>query len=691
MVRRWGTFAGTWSAAATVLLACGEGGSPTVAPYGPAAPDPSADPQASGLPGQSLFGDRQVLDVRLEMEPAVFQELEEYGNREEYVPASARLERAGHEPVVIGQLGVRHKGAYSLHHCWDLFGGVRSHDAECAKLSLKLEFDEYEPDARFDGLKRLNLHASSGDASKLHELCAYQTFRDAGVDGPRAKPARVYVNGQLLGLFIAVENVDGRYTKAHFPDAPDGNLYKEVWPNADAADDNFVRALETNEERADVSGMRAFANAIRNAPPESFEAALAPYVAFEPLLRYIAVDRALRNWDGIMAFYSRLSSHNFYWYQDDSPRPRFHLIPWDLDNTFWPFDPYMDPQQWVTAPPVPDFNAEPLDCEPRPIWEPTGPEYITPPRCDRLLDGLAEQHWPELVAVGRELIEGPLSPARLDALADEWVSLLEPLVAEDPTIDPAEFQRGVSEFRSVAAQVGPALAAFLDEGLIQEPVRVGPIEEPVPEQIDAPTLDDGLLIAVPTNFEFSAPPASAQPLGVFTYGDPLAAYSAAWSTDAPISGTADLRFDFTFNRGPGSFDEWVGVGISSAETDVSAYTRVVAWLSADRPRPVRMRLNSPVYDELFGGVLAEFGIDVEVGPEPRAVVLDFASVFYPPWAKEGWAAEQGWAGTDAQALQQVLQRFNGLAFGPAATMDTLGELTEPSESGHLRVDNIYFR
>jgi hypothetical protein len=647
-------------------------------------------PEEPGLPGHNLFVGQQVLDVRLSMDAARYRELEEHGNREEYMPAAARLERAGRAAVEVVELGVRHKGAYSLHHCWDEFGGVRSYELECEKLSFKLKFDAYDPEARFDGLKRLNLHASSGDPSKLHELVAYQTFRDFGVDAPRATPARVFMNGELLGLFIAVEDVDGRYTAAHFPDAPDGNLYKEVWPNAEAPDADFRLALETNEDVGDVSGLRAFASAVSNATPGSFDSALAPFVDIDALLRYIAVDRALLNWDGIMAFYSPVSPHNFYWYEDDSPEARFHLIPWDLDNTFWPFDPYMDPQQWVTAPPVPDFNSEPRNCEPRPIWEPHGPELITPPRCDRLLDGLAERHWPRVVELGRELSAGPFAAARLTALADAWVSVLEPIVAEDPTLDAAEFQRAVLEFRQQAAEVGAGFDAFLSEGLISEPLVLDPVE-PTPEQIDAPSTDAGLLIGTPTNFEFAAPPASAEPVGVFTYGDSLATYTAAWSTDAPLSGAADLRFDFTFNRAPGAFDEWVGVIIASAETDVTQYTRIVAWLSADIPRQVRVRLLSPVYDELFGGALGEFGVDFSVGPEPRAFVLDIEDVYYPGWAKEGWAKGQGFPGTDREALQMVLQRFGGLAFGPAASMDSGGQLSAETEAGHLRIDNIYFR
>lgn len=65
--------------------------------------------------------------------------------------------------------------------------------------------------------------------------------------------------------------------------------------------------------------------------------------------------------------------------------------------------------------------------------------------------------------------------------------------------------------------------------------------------------------------------------------------------------------------------------------------------------------------------------------------------FYPGWAKQSWAVEQGFPGTDAEALEAVLKRFTGLIFGPGATLDAAGELTAASETGFLRIDNIYLR
>jgi spore coat protein H len=690
--------------AAGTFVACGGGERPRAEPMGQGAmgggePIGAGGPTGAGgspsaglpgeLPGDRTFSGNEVLEVRLSIDAEAWFELEEHGNREEYLPATARLERSG-TAVDLGPIGVRHKGAYSLHHCWDQFGGVRSHEAECAKLSLKLKFDRYDPELRFDGLKRLNLHASSGDGSMLRELIAYQTFRDFGVDAPRTLPARVFINDEPVGAFIAVEDIDGRYTAAHFPEGPNGNLYKEVWPNVRVADQDFASALETNEERSDVADVRAFAEAVARSTNETLAAELEPFAAVEPLLRYIAVDRALENWDGIMAFYSPTSPHNFFWYHDDGPEGRFHLIPWDLDATLWLFDPLMDPRDWVTVPPIPNFNEQPLDCEPRVIWEPEGPERVTPPRCDRLLDALAESAWPRLVEIGRELVVGPMAPARLSELIDGWQPLLEPLVAEDPTLELEAWRQHVAEFRAIAAAASRKFEAFLSEGLIVEPApRVA--DEPAPADLLLYTSDSGLHVGGITNFEFAAPPATPEPAGVFAYADPLATFAASWSTEAPISGMADLRLDFTFTRGPAAYDEWTGVGIGCSSTDVTSSSTVVAWLAADVERSVRVRLSSGVYTSVFGGVPSEFGIDVVVGPEPRAVVIDFVEFSYPSWAKAEWSAGQGFPGTDAEARGLVLQSFEGLVFSPSASVDDAGELSAPTETGFLRVDNIYFR
>ncbi len=432
-------------------------------------PDPLLPPiPPEPLPGAGVFVEDQVLEIHLTLAPADQASLEANGDDEVYVPAQASITGTDIGQVQLDQVGMRHKGAYSLHHCWN-DAGVRSYEDECAKLSYKLKFDEYAADARLDGLKRLNLHAASGDATRMRELIAYSTFREFGVDGPRTAIAKVHVNGSFEGLFIAVEALDGRYTKAHFSEGGgDGNLYKEVWPRSGLSSTRLAASLRTNEDVGDVSAFIAFGNAVGASTQATFAANMRQWVDLEHILRYIAVDRALKNWDGIMAFYSPSSPHNFYWYHDVGGSGRFQLVPWDMDNTSWDFDPYMDPQSWVTAAPVPDWNEEPTNCSPRSVWDTSGNLSITPPRCDRFLDLLAETHFDRFQSAADELLAGPFDPARLVAKVTHFSELLEPIIAEDPYVNLAEWRSERDDFKLLLQRSSEDFRAFAAGGLRTE-------------------------------------------------------------------------------------------------------------------------------------------------------------------------------------------------------------------------------
>src|SRR5690606_28959223 len=128
----------------------------------------------------------------------------------------------------------------------------------------------------------------------------------------------------------------GRFTDDRWPENGDGNLYKEAWPvQADPA--WVLSKLKTNEEVGDVSAFLAFAGAMSNASPGALRSTLGEYLELDAFARYMAVDDALVNNDGITTFYTAeggtwSGNHNFYLYEE-SPT-RFTLIPWDLESTF---------------------------------------------------------------------------------------------------------------------------------------------------------------------------------------------------------------------------------------------------------------------------------------------------------------------------------------------------------------------
>lgn len=668
-----------WSFAGLLFLACGSND--------PAEPARPPDGEKT-LPGARVYADDQVLELRFTLSSNDWRYLEERGNEERYVSAEAVVRGRHLEEARYATVGLRHKGAWSLHHCWDDYGGVRHREDECAKLSLKVKFDEYDVNGRLDGLKRLNLHASAGDGTKLRELLAYATFNEFGVDAPRAVPAKVYVNGELLGLFIAVEDIDGRYTRAHYPDGPNGNLYKEIWPNAAAEDAAFIAALETNEEVADVSDLRGFAEAVANTSNATFAEDMAKWVDLDAILRYLAVDRAMRNWDGIMAFYSPLKPHNHYWYRDDGPEGRFHLIPWDLDNTFWEFDPYMYPEQWVTAAPVPDWNAEPANCSLRDVWTPGSGVTLTPPRCDKFLDLLAETHWPRFAELASELRERTFTTTGLMQKVRHWRALIEPIVREDPTLATSAWEAEVEGLPRLLDDVVSDFDAFVASGLIEEPAPETVPELPL-EVLNAPTENAGFHVDAVTNFEFASPPSE---LAFVSTDGEYTTSSVTWNTLAPISGNADLLFDFSFHREPGAYNEWVDLGIGASETDVTGYDEIVLSLASDRPRIVRVRVASAAYAEDLNGIWTEFGDEVGVGVTPQTIAIPLSSLYYPPWAKDAWSETQGWPPEgENDARRTTLRRFTGILFSPFSNVAEDGELLAETETGYLKIDNIYLR
>jgi hypothetical protein len=81
--------------------------------------------------------------------------------------------------------------------------------------------------------QRINFHAMMRDAAHMKDRLGYGLFRAAGVPAPRSVHARLIVNGDDLGVFALVEEIDGEFVEDHFravDGSGDGNLYKEVWP-----------------------------------------------------------------------------------------------------------------------------------------------------------------------------------------------------------------------------------------------------------------------------------------------------------------------------------------------------------------------------------------------------------------------------------------------------------------------------
>jgi hypothetical protein len=640
-----------------------------------------------------VFDQNQIREYHLTMSTADETELDLYGNREEYLPATLRYSGGGID-TSFGTVGLRHKGAWSLHHCWDDNGGVRDFtDYSCKKLSYKIKFTEYNPDTRFYSLKKINLHAMAGEHTKLKDRLAYSIYNDFGIIAPRTMHAKVYVNGVYKGLFIAVEQIDGRFTARNWPLGGDGNLYKEAWPSIYQTEGGFLSHLKTNndpEDNPDVSDFLAFAQAVDQATDANFREVLAPWVDLEQTLRYMAIDRAFKHWDGVIGFYSQATPHNFYFYHDDGPQNIFHLIPWDLDNVLWEQDPYMDPPASYGVSPIPDWNVLPSSCQSRPVWSANSTTGLVPPACDKFMRLMAKNMWPEFQQIGQELLNTAFSAASVNAKLNAWQTQIAPEIPRDPII-PTSYYRwsdAVADLRNIITQARPEFEAHLAEGWSEEAPEV------LPEGMDDPIAESALIPEQINNFEFIGGSSGGVPLENYTMASPSTLTSVAINTQDPISGSADVLFTFDFWQTAGAYSEWVGLGLNTPESvsyDISGYSELWVYLKADKARNVRLRLNSPAYENEFGGAWTEFGQDLNVTTQAVLFKLPLSAFAYPNWAKAAWTGTTGWSGSDGAALALVLSQFNGLIFAPAASFNGAGEMLTQSEAGFIQIDNIMFR
>lgn len=382
-------------------------------------------------PSEHLY-DGQVRTYNLSVDPEDWQWLQANPTLELYVPATLHFEGGDY-----GLAGLRYKGSTgSLYGCFDDAGNQL-----CDKLAMKLAFDAYDDNERFFGQRKLQFHAMENDPSKLHERMGYNLFLEFGVAAPRTTYNRLVINDVLQGAYILVEQIDGRFTRYHFPDGGEGNLYKESWPKS-TDPQTYLNALVTNEDdNPDVSVMVNFAQEIAVTDASVATDMLARYQDLPTMMRYLAVDRAIENQDGIMAWYCwgpYCINHNFYWYQDTDSN-RLWLVPWDLDHAF-------ATETWFEylSPGFPEWNEKPESCRPVRIYPGIG---ALPPSCDPLIHDWATATWNLYVSTMNELLNGLYSEASLNARVDRYVAEAHDLIAEDPKLDVTEWDAAVAQYR----------------------------------------------------------------------------------------------------------------------------------------------------------------------------------------------------------------------------------------------------
>ena len=215
--------------------------------------------------------------------------------------------------------------------------GNTSRDA--LKKSFKLSFNTFIHGRKFHGVEKLNLNGEHNDPSIIRSKLCWDLFSDIGETASRASHVAVFINGTFYGLYISVEHIDEEFLSKNYPD-DSGNLWKCRYP-ADLSyrganpenyypyyGDDRPYELKTNKNEYDFTQLARLISILHLTPDNLLADSLESVLDLPSVLKYFAMDVLVGSWDDY-----RSLMNNYYLYYEPSSG-KFHLIPYDYDNTF---------------------------------------------------------------------------------------------------------------------------------------------------------------------------------------------------------------------------------------------------------------------------------------------------------------------------------------------------------------------
>ncbi len=289
-----------------------------------------------------------VLCIDIQMEPSEWNDMLDNAINEEFKIASIQIDNELYSYVQI-----RPKGNSSLN---TLVGRhVSSEQQEkdqksSNRFSFKISFDDINEMQTFHGITQLNLNNGFSDPSYMREYLAYQIYETMGLPVPWFCFAKISINGEYHGLYLAVESILEPYLVRNFDDAS-CDLYKSVGNSLayTGSKKEDITGLECKSTRKnpDLDALHNFMKQLSTG--NNLEAVF----DVDGALRYIAVTTALANFDSYLGPFA----HNYYLAQVNG---KFTILPWDLNMAFGGFHMGSSDSVFIDEPTQTELSERPL-------------------------------------------------------------------------------------------------------------------------------------------------------------------------------------------------------------------------------------------------------------------------------------------------------------------------------------------
>ena len=292
-----------------------------------------------------LFDTSKIIEIDIHMDENEWRTMLDNATDEIYYECDVTINGTSFTSV-----GIRPKGNTSLSSV--------ARDPENDRYSFKLEFDQFVTAQSCFGLDKLVLNNNYADATNMKEALIYDMYLSLDADAPLYNYAKISVNGEYFGLYLALEAVEDSFMLRNYgnekgflykPDSMDmGNMGKpgENSNNGEKAergnggmfgrgggsnlnytDDNLdsygaIWNGEVND--SDTSDHKRVVEALKNIHAGTN---LEKCMDIDNLLKYAAVHSFAVNDDSL----SGNMAHNYYLYEAGG---RLNIIPWDYNLSF---------------------------------------------------------------------------------------------------------------------------------------------------------------------------------------------------------------------------------------------------------------------------------------------------------------------------------------------------------------------
>jgi uncharacterized protein (TIGR03437 family) len=266
----------------------------------------------------ALFDDTIVQDVRLTIDPVVWQTLRDHYDQDDYYSANFASGSAS-----LQNIGIKSRGS-----------GSRSP----YKPNLTVKFNKYQKQ-KFLTHNSILLKANNQDGSMMREYLTMSLMRRLGLPAPREAPARLYVNGEFFGLYTIVEDIDDDFLKRVFGEST-GYMYDYnpvLGYNFNYfGDDPGLYGLmyepKTHEDAPEFAKLFEMLKAVNEASSSEFPTVGPTYVDLVGFMKLLAIEGYVADSDGFLS--DVWGMNNFYLYRP-AASSQFRFIPWDTDFTMY--------------------------------------------------------------------------------------------------------------------------------------------------------------------------------------------------------------------------------------------------------------------------------------------------------------------------------------------------------------------